>query len=499
MSKSVEVYTLFTQAQPVQLVARPFKHKVMLHHQLLEELKAGVEFYCKRATLVISQLVINPDGVDIKGTTGVNKGWRRTRLGGNGGSHYYLWWTTSGSAPAKGIAPKSEELVYYVRCTRHHDDTDQALKFGNIDHYQAIADRLALEELPSPWTPDQLTFIKAYSDPVRLLKGTPGTGKTTSLWRAVDEALDARVLYLTWSKDLATNASAHFTQMTSKQTQVDAQHLTAFLQRFQQTADEGDAPRQSVAKQRETFATHLPKIRDYKLRAEVEAEVELYFGLVRAWVVGRAPWDMTRAVEGLQSRAELAKRAQERGTEEVKARFTALIRELKEEGAERDDDEVAVQVSRNESVAEAEQEESLLRSWDQVIREPLKTAKKIYKAMKLTEAEEAELFPELVLARDALAQLRDPNYLSRGALRELFPYQKIVIDEVQDLTPLELEVVIALCQPQAAVSRLITDRLTKIERCLNPLDTQLSSHNALGLSEGQSPELHMEVDLAGSA
>jgi hypothetical protein len=36
-----------------------------------------------------------------KATSGVNRGWRRSRLGGRSGAHFYAWWAPAGAVPLR--------------------------------------------------------------------------------------------------------------------------------------------------------------------------------------------------------------------------------------------------------------------------------------------------------------------------------------------------------------------------------------------------------------
>ncbi|MEK7752785.1 MAG: hypothetical protein AAB654_12765 [Acidobacteriota bacterium] len=45
----------------------------------------------KRAALLLHRLLIDERRQHYKSTRGANRGWRRSRLGGNQGSHFYAW------------------------------------------------------------------------------------------------------------------------------------------------------------------------------------------------------------------------------------------------------------------------------------------------------------------------------------------------------------------------------------------------------------------------
>ncbi len=70
------------------------------------------------------------------------------------------------------------------------------------------------EYAPLPLTQPQLRFASA-RQPVRLLKGHPGSGKTTALLHAADASGAERILYLTYSRNLATLAREYFDRFCS--------------------------------------------------------------------------------------------------------------------------------------------------------------------------------------------------------------------------------------------------------------------------------------------
>lgn len=84
---------------------------------------------------------------------------------------------------------------------------------------------------PAPWTQQQLRFSSARY-PVRILKGHPGSGKTTALHHAADECGARRVLYLTYSRELAVLASEYFERYCSSARLFHVLTLDAFLRRL---------------------------------------------------------------------------------------------------------------------------------------------------------------------------------------------------------------------------------------------------------------------------
>ena len=104
----------------------------------------------------------------------------------------------------------------FLRDIRHHDDHSPLLAQSFAAHYMPVTVRdLRREEYsPLPWTQSQVRFASA-RQPVRLLKGHPGSGKTTALWNAADSTGAERVLYVTYSRDLAALAQDYFGRFCS--------------------------------------------------------------------------------------------------------------------------------------------------------------------------------------------------------------------------------------------------------------------------------------------
>jgi hypothetical protein len=181
------------------------------HQDFLEKLQdtpAG-----KRAALLLQRLAVDPRRQHYKSTMGLNRGWRRSRLGGSHGSHFYAWWAPKGAAPLKNLPGFDEapEGAIFLREIRHHDDHSELKAQSLSDHYLPLSvEELRREEYgPTPWTPAQARFAKAKA-PVAILKGHPGSGKTTALWHAVDLCGAESVLYVTYSRDLAALAQDYF-------------------------------------------------------------------------------------------------------------------------------------------------------------------------------------------------------------------------------------------------------------------------------------------------
>jgi hypothetical protein len=167
----------------------------------------------KRATLLLQRLAVDERRLHYKATHGINRGWRRSRLGGTGGSHFYAWWATRGSQPlrqADGFTEAPEGSIF-LRDIRHHDDHSPLSPQSLGDSYLSVTvPEIRREEYsPQPWTSQQAKFASSRM-PIRLLKGHPGSGKTTALLHAADSTDSERILYLTYSPDLAALARNYF-------------------------------------------------------------------------------------------------------------------------------------------------------------------------------------------------------------------------------------------------------------------------------------------------
>ena len=73
----------------------------------------------------------------------------------------------------------------------------------------SVTDLRGDEYAPEPWTSSQARFARSRGS-ARIPKGHPCSGKTTALLHAADESQAERVLYLTFSRDLAALARDYF-------------------------------------------------------------------------------------------------------------------------------------------------------------------------------------------------------------------------------------------------------------------------------------------------
>ena len=172
----------------------------------------------RRAAYLLQRLAVAPRRLYYKATFGENRGWRRSCLGGNQGSHFYAWWAPKNALPlreATGFGDAPEGAIF-LRDIRHHDDHSRLSPQSFAEHYLpvTVGEMRGEEYGPPPWTAPQSRFAYARQR-VRLLKGHPGSGKTTALWHAADSSGAERVLYVTYSRDLATLACDYFDRYCS--------------------------------------------------------------------------------------------------------------------------------------------------------------------------------------------------------------------------------------------------------------------------------------------
>ncbi len=192
---------------------------IFCHEEFLEKLTAHANTAVgRRVAYLMQRLAVDARRPHYKPTWGVNRGWRRSRLGGNQGSHFYAWWAPKNAPPLKecdGFA-EAPEGALFLRDIRHHDDHSPLSPHSFADRYLPITvNEIRNEEYgPAPWTQPQARFASG-RQLVRILKGHPGSGKTTALWHAADSTQAERTLYVTYSRNLAALARDFFDRYCS--------------------------------------------------------------------------------------------------------------------------------------------------------------------------------------------------------------------------------------------------------------------------------------------
>jgi hypothetical protein len=374
--------------------ARP-SNPLFCHQEFLEKLAEHSNGSIgRRATFIMQRLAVDARRLHYKATYGVNRGWRRSRLGGNRGSHFYAWWAPKNAIPLKEADAFSEapDGALFLRDIRHHDDHSALAPHAHQSHYLPVTVRdLRREEYgPAPWTQPQARFATA-RQPVRLLKGHPGSGKTTALWHAADSSGAERVLYVTYSRDLAALALDYFDRYCSSHKRF---HVLTFPTLIRQLLG-SSAPIGAESEGQQRFLRDLyPFVRT--LGAWTNSQVALYDEF-HAHLVGDAlPVAIGRFTASKQPRVS------NESYRERRTRFLGL----------------------------------------QAATAALETAARLERADSSALAD--RYFPELALAWQAAERLRAGAYGGSRPGTELLDFDCIAVDESQDLTPIEAFVLVQL-------------------------------------------------------
>jgi hypothetical protein len=360
-------------------------HGLWFHPDVFDS--TGPEHLKRRVGIVLQHLAAHGRTSVVKGCRdNVNRGWFRSPLGGNGGMHYYLWWTPQGNQPVKGLGLSRGDIL--IRAVRHHDD-HSPLEAGKLDDCIPLDQQeLEADELVGrPWTEEQLKFVESDA-PVRSVIGKPGAGKTTILWKAIDARSNQRVLYLTWSRDLTRYAEEHFASFAPVDVQVETRDFVTFLGEICKV----DLERRPPGESRATFDKAISRVGPQTLGPWVNRSQDL-FAEIRAVLLGRAVpgeegSEFHDGVVRLGDREYRSRRGKKNGIGKEAAHALTKI------------------------VSALEEKTSL-----------------------------SEVFPELQAARQAI------EFLRNDSLPEGFnEFDRIVVDEVQDLTLVESAVIIELCR-----------------------------------------------------
>ncbi|HEY3825165.1 MAG TPA: hypothetical protein VGL82_11440 [Bryobacteraceae bacterium] len=334
-----------------------------------------------------------------KGTSGAaNRGWRRSRLGGGSGSHFYAWWAPAGAAPfQQNTGFQNDSQAVFLRDIRHHDDHTPLSTGDPANDYLSIniPDLRSGEYAPAPWTQPQTRFARSRSI-ARVLKGHPGSGKTTALLHAADESQAERVLYLTFSRDLAALARDYFDRFCSDARTFVVQSFPDWLRQVTAQKESEPDPEEARSRFRRDLANQHRGLGSWSNNPDALYD-EMHAHLVGAAMPensGRFP-----AAERLRL-PDKAYRAQ-------RTRYLGPAAEAVLDAAHR--------LERMDAAPLADR-----------------------------------YFPELALAWKAAQALRSGGNLDSLTLG----YGCIAVDEVQDLTPLEAFTVVALARLMNSANRL---------------------------------------------
>lgn len=175
----------------------------LLKHKDYERTVANLPSSIRRKALW-AQVLLGTRGrtPSVKGTNGYNAHWRRTPVQGN---HYYMWWIPgSESGLAADPAERQSDHTILVHSIRHHDETDEPISPGELTDYEEVA----IDALDPRYEEQIQVSDRVQSEYVALatIKGLPGSGKTISLLylaRDLAERPDLQqILYITYTRRL---------------------------------------------------------------------------------------------------------------------------------------------------------------------------------------------------------------------------------------------------------------------------------------------------------
>lgn len=369
-----------------QAAAHLYLHEDVLHWIAADTTEPRLR---RRANLVLRHLLAFGRTTIVKAVRGPGRGWRRTPLGGNQGQQFYLWWAPVGAPPVAALPLPTDGIL--VRAVRHHDETSTPLTPGELaEHYIELRPQELVNEPAAyglAFNSDQRDIASSTSA-VRFIKGHPGSGKTTTLWLAASLIEGRRGLYLTCNARLVTDAEQYFRALGPRSLTLSVltfDRLIADLLGEEETPPRGAPAVDAFV--RAVRADHWGMLGPWQGRLD-----DLYDEL-HAHAVGRAlpvPWRSLPPSDGpiVERETYLATRREVLG--EAAARVAATIAEhLRDTG----------------------------------LIEPL--------------------FPGPARARRALARLSE--HPARAA-RHHTAIDCLFVDEVQDLTTVELLVLVRLCR-----------------------------------------------------
>jgi tetratricopeptide (TPR) repeat protein len=305
MARRPETQEMFALELPPVRPGSP----IFCHQDFLEKMEQNrASTVGRRAALLLQRLLVDVRRQHYKPTQGDNRGWRRSPLGGNHGNHFYAWWAPKGAAPLKGASEfeTAPEGSVFLRDIRHHDDHSLLGPQSLGEHYLSIGIKDLRQEdyVPAPWTQPQARFAEARQK-VRIIKGFPGSGKTTALWHAADLAGRRSILYITYSPELAALARDHFDKFApgSKRFQV-----VTYAQFVRQLVG-NDTPFEPVRQTRKAFVREVAGFSTTILGPWANEKPGLYdemhahlFGVLFPFSVGRFAAFPERRVSARQYR-----------------------------------------------------------------------------------------------------------------------------------------------------------------------------------------------------
>lgn len=188
------------------------RHRILRRRAYEEEIQTlpiGVQRKAEWATLQLGARGRTPS---TKSTVGLNMRWRRSPVQG---SHYYLWWipaADTGIALNGQMETADDASTILVHSVRHHDETDRAIDVGDIAEYSPV--ELGLLDPRFEEQAEVSGFAERDIVSFSSIEGMPGSGKSVALlFLARDLAMRRgvqKIRYITYSDRLKREAREIF-------------------------------------------------------------------------------------------------------------------------------------------------------------------------------------------------------------------------------------------------------------------------------------------------
>ena len=204
---------------------------VFIHMDVATHLE-GRTHLRQRCNMRLRDLMARGGHMRAKSTKGnSNQGWLRTPLGGQRGNQFYLWWTRTELPPFAQQTRKDEfKNSIWVRAVRHHDNHN-SLPFGDLEAYYPFEQPDIIDDdlfSADPWTEAQRRAFTSKHN-VNVIYGHPGSGKTSTLLKVIEDSHNQRILFSTLSRELTAVASEYIEVMAPVGTEVLAYDYLSLL------------------------------------------------------------------------------------------------------------------------------------------------------------------------------------------------------------------------------------------------------------------------------
>ena len=127
-----------------------------------------------------------------------------------------------------GLGLRSGDIL--VRQIRHHDNHECCDLGSATDYFEFQYSDFQEEGYVGCETAlTELQTVVQSREPIRVVTGLPGTGKTLALWRSIEAAENEKILYLTWSEKLAEDTRSRFSAYAPASVKVDVMTFREFI------------------------------------------------------------------------------------------------------------------------------------------------------------------------------------------------------------------------------------------------------------------------------